>query len=288
VFLNYTNPTNVVTQALADHAGVRVLGLCDQSHGDLTALARALGLPGEPLSFTSIGLNHATWYGEVTLAGLPLPPVPPDLPTPSWVDEEHEIRFALSLELAARHPGRWPNSYLPYYTHPRRFVDLTRRLGPRTDAITARLPAYYTHFEEEGRAVRPDLKLHRGDKDFGDLAVDVLEALDAPEPRRLVLNVPNQGASREFGEGTVVEVAVELGAGGLTRLPAPELPPGEQPFQARLEEYQLRTVGAALSGSMQQAEAALAANPLVPDRATAAALLARAREAYGPKITMFR
>ena len=38
------------------------------------------------------------------------------------------------------------------------------------------------------------------------MAVRVLEALDAPDPVHLVLNVPNQGATPAFDAGTVVEV----------------------------------------------------------------------------------
>ena len=133
----------------------RVIGLCDQSDGDLAALAQALGRGGARVHFECNGLNHASWYRGVSFDGEPFTGAPPDLPVPPWVDAEHELRFALSRELAAPHVGAWPNSYLPYYTHPERFVALMKRSGPRTDAILAALPGYYAHFEEEAARERP-------------------------------------------------------------------------------------------------------------------------------------
>ena len=53
LLLNYTNPSNIVTQALVNRGGVRVLGLCDQSDEDLHDLAHALGVAGQPSTFVA-------------------------------------------------------------------------------------------------------------------------------------------------------------------------------------------------------------------------------------------
>jgi 6-phospho-beta-glucosidase len=282
--LNYTNPTNLVTQALVDSGFTRVVGLCDQAEGDLAALAEALGHKGEPVSFRCSGLNHATWYTDVRVGGREVLPLQRELPIPRWVDEEHELRFAFSVALAEPHDGWWPNSYLPYYTHADRFVALTHRVGPRTDAITAKLPFYYRHFEEEGGREAPVLRHHRGNADFGDLAVRVLEALGAARPSSIVLNVPNEGASPDFGGDTVVEIVTRLEAEGLERPRAPRLPRDTLDLLRKLERYQRLTAEAVLGGG--DLVKALAANPLVGSGATAEKLLTRARRAYGPDIPL--
>ncbi len=284
MLLNYTNPTNLVTQALCDSGFSRCLGLCDQAEGDLATLAEALCKKGQPVTFRCAGLNHATWYTDVRVGGAAVLPAPDDLPVPQWVDEEHELRFAFSAELARPLDGWWPNSYLPYYTHADRFVALTHRVGPRTDAITAKLPFYYRHFEEEGGKEVPELRHHRGNADFGDLAVRVLEALSAPRPSEIVLNVQNQGASPDFGADTVVEIATRLEADGLERPRAPRLPRETLDLLRALERYQRLTAEAVLSGG--DLVRALAANPLVGSGATAEKLLARARRAYGEAIPL--
>jgi 6-phospho-beta-glucosidase len=287
VLLNYTNPTNIVTQALYGRPGPRVLGLCDQADEDLSALASALGKPGAATAFRCVGLNHATWYTDVTIDGDPLRlPAAPLVP-PAGLDEEHRLRFALSEQLARRYSGFWPNSYLPYYQAPARFVEHSLTSGPRTDVIVTGLEAYYRHFEEVSTAPEPVLKHSRGSAGFGDLAVRTLAALGGDEPTPLVLNVVNEGASPLFAADTVVEAIVEVSRHGVSRRRCPLPPAAEQPLLLALERYQRMAATAAASANFQLACAALAENPLVGDIARATSLLDRAREAYGPRVTMF-
>lgn len=280
VLLNYTNPTNIVCQALADVSGLRCLGLCDQSDEDLDTLARATG-ESPRLGFDCVGLNHATWYSELqtasgdalTLASVPSPP--------SDLDEEHRLRFVLSAELAARAPGGWPNSYLPYYTHPAAFVALARRRGSRAAIIEASLPAYYEHFREEASKPVPQLERHRGTAGFGDLAVRTLLALFGDRPERLVLNGPGRNSGRLFRQDTVVEAPVDLGPHSLHRHPAPDPPAFLVPLLLRLERYQRAAAEVASRPSTTASLAeALAENPLVPSRDIALALVERALHAY--------
>jgi 6-phospho-beta-glucosidase len=283
--LNYTNPTNIVTQALAARSGPRVIGLCDQSDEDLGALCAALGRPDARYQLRCVGLNHATWYTDVLVDGEPLPPVPAALAPPDGLDEEHRIRFELSLEMARRHPGFWPNSYLPYYLAPARFVAHTRAVGTRTEAILAGLDAYYAHFAEVAAADQPQLLHHRGSAGFGDLAVRVIHALASDAPSRLILNVVNRSATPAFDEATVVEAAVDLSAAGVVRTPCPEPPDDARPLLARLERYQRLTAAAAAAGDRVAIADALAANPLVDGADRAQALLSRARAAYGGQLS---
>lgn len=281
LLLNYTNPSNIVTQALVDRGGLRVLGLCDQADEDLHDLARALALPGEPISFRCNGLNHATWYSGLKIGAWTLEDLPPVLEAPPGLDEEHRLRFELAREWARETPGFWPNSYLPYYRAPERFVQLALEQGPRTDAILAKLPAYYTHFREEAGKDHPSLQFHRGSSGFGDLAVTVLQALKEEAGTPLVLNVENQGTTGQFSPTTVVEARVQLGAGGCDRLEAPGLPPGQGGLLADLETYQRLAAEAAWSGDEAAILQALTANPLVGSRPRAVALWESAREQYG-------
>jgi 6-phospho-beta-glucosidase len=269
-----------------------VIGLCDQSDEDLGALAEALGVPGAKADFTCNGLNHATWYAEVRLNGAPLV-LPASIRAPDHFDEEHKLRFQCSLELAraASVDGApvWPNSYVPYYTHPQLFVAHSRKVGPRSQVILDSLEGYYRHFAEEAARERPELKHHRGSAGFGDMAVHTLAALGSEDGARLVLNAPNAGTTSQLAQGTVMEAAGRLSAHGLERPPAPDYPKAFLPLLRRLEEYQLLTAKVAAGGaSLAEAADALAANPLVPERAVAVAMLERARALYGAKVPLFQ
>lgn len=276
--LNYTNPSNIVTQALVDRGGIQVIGLCDQSDEDLQSLAHALGRTGA-YRFRSNGLNHGSWYSDIAMGDAPLPDLGRALPAPASFDAEHRLRFELSQQLARLAPGCWPNSYLPYYRYPLAFVEQARRLGPRSDVVQASLPAFYAHFEEQGRSANPQLRYFRGSAGFGDLAVRVIRALASTTGAELVLNLPNQGSTAEFAPDTVVETRVHVSRAGVQRLPAPPLPGHFKALARQLERYQ-RLSARAAAGSGAWAEA-LAANPLLDKPETAQHMLARARQQYG-------
>jgi 6-phospho-beta-glucosidase len=278
--LNYTNPSNIVTQALADRGGVNVIGLCDQSDEDLQALCHALQQPAR-YAFRCNGLNHATWYSDIVLNGEPLAAPPGSPPATEGFDEEHQLRFELSLTLARKNPGFWPNSYLPYYLFPKLFVAQARRLGPRSDVVAASLDKYYSHFAAEGNRANPQLRCYRGSAGFADLAVQVIRALASPTPQELVLNLPNQGATLAFAHDTVIESRVKVSRDGIERLAAPPLPTSFFGLAKRLERYQRLTARAAAGCDLQARIAALAANPLVERTLLAARMLAQAKNSYG-------
>jgi 6-phospho-beta-glucosidase len=281
VLLNYTNPTNIVTQALCEQSELRVLGLCDQSDEDLHALARASRRPATDLAFRSVGLNHATWYTDIVFDGERLASVPPELLLRDLdFDEEHRIRFELSLQMARSQPGSWPNSYLPYYLWPARFVEHSRRHGTRTAKILEKLDSYFQHFEEQAKMNRPQLVHHRGSSGFGDMAVEVLRALSSQRGREIVLNVPNRGMMADFESDTVVEARIRLSASGIERLDAPVLPTQSTGLLHRLQEYQRKTARAAARPDAVDQTDALASNPLVDSSSLARRMMLIARERY--------
>jgi 6-phospho-beta-glucosidase len=286
LLLNYTNPSNIVTQALVDRGGVRVLGLCDQSDEDLHDLAHALGAQAQPLSFRCNGLNHATWYSDMHFGANTPTEFPASLQAPRGLNQEHQLRFELSLAMARETPGYWPNSYLPYYRAPERFIELALQQGPRSDAIVAQLPAFYAHFAEEADKEHPRLLHHRGTAGFGDLAVRVIQALQGEAGSSMVLNVENQGTTELFAANTVVEARGRLSADGWARELAPALPPGQLGLLQQLENYQHLAAEAARTGAGAAIVRALAANPLVGTVSRAEALWVLARVQYGALLPM--
>lgn len=278
--LNYTNPSNIVTQALVDRGGVNIIGLCDQSDEDLGAICHALERQ-EFYEFRCNGLNHATWYSDILIDGAPLTELAASLVAPDEFDEEHKLRFEFSLAMAHETPGYWPNSYLPYYLFPDAFVAQACRVGPRSDVVAASLDKYYAHFEAEGKKATPQLRFYRGSAGFGDLAVKVIRALASDTPHELVLNLPNQGATAAFAADTVIETRVRVSRTGIERMAAPALPGSAAGLAMQLEHYQRLTARAAAGGGREALLAALAANPLVGQAAVAGRMLDRALASYG-------
>lgn len=284
ILLNYTNPSNILTQALADQGKVTVIGMCDQSDEDLASLGQALGHAGLP-EWRCNGLNHATWYSDLAFDGVALGKLPDELEAPLDFDEEHRLRFAFSLQLAkAEGDAYWPNSYLPYYLFPHAFVAQARKSGPRSDVVAASLPRYYAHFAEQAGLPEPHLKFFRGAGGFGDMAANVIGALSADQPRELVLNLPNRGATRWFADDTVIETHARVSRHGIERMEAPLLPSSFCDLAIRLEKYQRLSARAAAGCASVPRVAALSANPLVGNTELAARLLDAARTQYGSLI----
>ena len=63
--LNYTNPAGLVTEALGDVLGERVIGICDSPVALTSGVARALERDPAELTFDYGGLNHLGWLKSV-------------------------------------------------------------------------------------------------------------------------------------------------------------------------------------------------------------------------------
>ncbi len=289
MLLNYTNPTNIVTQALLDRGFKNVIGLCDQFDGDLAALGMALGVENpRDFDFETSGLNHATWHSNISYSGVPIGELPKEFPaSANKHGGEYMLRYNESLRLAHKYPGFYPNSYMAYYTKAPAFVDYFRKNGTRTEDILKKMPLYYDHFKEEGAKEVPELKHHRGGKDFGDFAVMTLLALLSDEPKKLVHNTRNGKATPYFDENTVAEVRTLVSKDSITTLPAGPIPEEQQGLLKFLEDYQRLAAEAAASQDIRKVLKALAANPLVHNMHTSECMLNRARDVYQCKVPMF-
>ena len=58
VLINFTNPAGLITQAIATHAAVRAVGVCDTPSGTVDSLAAFLGADRGKVAFSYVGLNH--------------------------------------------------------------------------------------------------------------------------------------------------------------------------------------------------------------------------------------
>ena len=58
---NYTNPVNIVAQAVTDHSDIPFVSLCEGPIVFPEELAEVAGLDPEKLDVASVGLNHGSW-----------------------------------------------------------------------------------------------------------------------------------------------------------------------------------------------------------------------------------
>ncbi|RSN54147.1 MULTISPECIES: family 4 glycosyl hydrolase [Actinomadura] len=286
--VNYTNPTNVVTDAVARTTGARIIGLCDQFAGDTEMWAGLLGLPADRLDADWIGLNHATWASRVRLDGaeLDLPRLLDGLDVPGggatpWRDPSRMAELAKTL-------GFLPNSYAKYYFFHDDVVRELRAKGTtRAQDILAMLPAYYERVDAESRAPDPDPSRERGGGEHGEFAVDVICALHRDENRRMIVNTRNGGAVSSLDDDAIVEAPAIVGRSGPVPLTMGALPAPVRGLTQAIHAYERLASDAAVTGDRRTALQALMAHPFVRSKHTAERILDEGLAAHRAHLPQF-
>jgi 6-phospho-beta-glucosidase len=284
--VNYTNPTNIVTDAVLRHRGARIVGLCDQHAGDLELWAGLLAWPAERLEADWLGLNHATWAERLRLDGVEvggqlrerlerLEPPSGDLATRQLVE-------------LARALGLLPNSYARYYFfHDDVLAELRARPTTRAQDVMARMPGLYDDYEAAARQHAPQPSRERGGGGHGEFAIEVICAIAGDEGRRLIVNTRNGGAIEGLEAEAVVEVPSLVGAAGPAPLAMGPLPRPVRGLTMAIHEYEWLAAEAAATGDRRRALQALMAHPFVKRKAVAEAILEEGLAAHRDHLPQF-
>jgi 6-phospho-beta-glucosidase len=286
---NYTNPVNIVSQAVADFSDVPIWSMCEGPVIFPPAVLRAAGLDPARADVVMAGLNHNCWSFEHTYDGQDLVP----LLRAAWDarrDDPTLGAYQRRLLHLASVAGSVPADYFQYYYF-RDEILREQRAAPRTRAevLLDELPGYWRHYGEQAAAPVPSLDpdRSRGGIHELELAIDVMSAHYNDTGARLPVNLPNTGGALPgFSDDTVVEVWSTVDASGVHPLPQKPLPPVGLALTQHLAEYQKLAAYAAWHGTRADGVRAMVANPLVPSLTVAEALydeLALAHARYLPE-----
>jgi len=291
--INFTNPVGMVTEAMRTETS-RVIGICDTPTELFEEVALALGLRSDRCYFDYFGLNHLGWLRQVYSGGVP------QLDR-LWNDPERlrsVYRVPLFDPAVLCDLKLLPTEYVFYYDQPQRAFENVRRAGQTrgeaiarltrdlfdrlSDSGTDQVPLYnaylaarssgYMQIESGGapRAATAAAELSGYDK----IALSVVRAIHFNANAIVPLSVANRGNIPDLLDGDVVEVPCLVNANGALPMHVGPVPDRVRPLLTRVKDYERRTVAAALARSPERARDALAANPLVPDMATAERLVA--------------
>jgi 6-phospho-beta-glucosidase len=285
---NYTNPVNIVSQAVADNTDIPIASFCEGPIVFPPVVAKAAGLDPDLLKANLVGINHNCWSNEATYDGQDAFPILRerwealrDKPTDD-VNGMRALHLAVAMESV-------PSDYFNYYY----FKDEILRehqLAPmtRSEVIMSSLDDYWAHYREQAESSAPllDPARSRGGIHELELAIDAISAFYNDTGARLPFNVTNDGGVLPgFDETTVVELWGTVDAKGFHPEPQKPLPHSVIGITQQLAEYQILTAKAAWDGDAADAVRAMAANPLVPSLPVAEALygeLAAAQSAWLP------
>ena len=279
---NYTNPVNVVAQAVTDHSDVPFVSLCEGPIIYAEEIAALAGLDPARVEVASVGLNHGSWSVRHTHDGEDLRP----LLRAAWErradDPELRGEARRLLRLAAAMDAV-PSGYFQYYYFEQELLaELTAKPTTRAEDILGWVPGYWAHYEEQASSDEPQLDpaRSRGGIDELELAIDCMAAVHGDLGATLPVNVPNQGSVPGFPDTLVVETLGRCDAAGVQPLPMPGLPAHLRGLVEALAGYQQAAADAAWSGTARDAVRALAAHPLVRSLELAETLYAEMAAAH--------
>ncbi len=268
LLLNFTNPSGLVTEALARYApDVPSVGLCNtpitMMMGILDELERDAGIRHDPqcAGLDALGLNHLCWYRGFTLNGEDIWQYVLDAYTREMqqsVDPEWEPELLRAL-------GMIPNYYLQYYYNTARKLAEQAAWPPsRAEQVMQIEAELLRQYADPSLDVTPSGLMQRGGAYYSTLATQVINAHCNDLGETHIVNTRHAGAVSAYPSDWVLELPCRVDRAGVHPLPAQPLPDAAFGLLSSVKAYELLTVEAAVQGDRAAAYQALLAHPLGP------------------------
>jgi 6-phospho-beta-glucosidase len=293
--INFTNPAGMITQAVSHHTGVQVIGICDTPSELFHRIALALGAPAADVHCDYIGLNHLGWVRRVLLRGQDV--------TASLLADDRALRSLYQADLfdpaLLRTLQLIPTEYLYFYYSRRKALanqlkagttrgtelvslndqlyatlagaiganDAEGALGVYVDYLNQRSGSYMSLEASAGSAFDRSVALtedpFRTATGYHRIAVEVMNGLCSDEPRRVVVNVRNQGAIPDLANEDIIEAPSAISKAGIVPEHCGSLPEEVRGLVMAVKAYERAAIQAAVSGSREAARKAMLLYPVI-------------------------
>lgn len=291
--INFTNPAGMITEAMQQVLGERVIGICDSPIGLGRRAARALGHDPDRTSVAYVGLNHLGWLHGLGHDGRDV--------LPELIKNE---QLLATIEEGRLFGAEWiqalgclPNEYLYYYYFTRDAVASIRG-GAETrgefllnqqrtfyEAVAARpdtaLAQWRRVREERDATYMKEGRTAEESRDAADIegggyegvALAIMAAIARNERSTMILNVRNGLTVPGLPADAVVEVPCTVDADGPHALATRALAGDQLGLIQQVKAVEQITIEAARAQSAALALKAFALHPLVDSVTTAGTLL---------------
>jgi 6-phospho-beta-glucosidase len=296
IFINFTNPVGLVTEAARRVLGDRVIGICDAPQALCRRVAGALGRDPDALWFDYFGINHLGWLRGVLDHGRDL--------LPELLADDRRLESFEEGRLFGpdwiRSVGMIPNEYLYYYDFAPEALAGMQAGRVRAEFLQRQQDAFYDgagtpaealrsweatlaeregSYMEEAWSGRDDelqgVAAARETGGYGRLSLDLVDAMNADGQAVMILNVANRSSLPFMDEAAVVEVPCLVSRGGVVPVAIGAVPMAAEALILAVRAAERAAIDAALSGSRLLAVRALALHPLVRSADVAGRILAR-------------
>ncbi len=280
--VNFTNPSGIVTEAVARHSHTRVVGLCNNAINIERWLQREFQAGPEEVFIEFVGCNHLLWVTRLFVRG-------------------EEVTEALLEKVEAS--GQWPPGliaslravpcgYHHYYYEREEMLAKQQQAAAegkptRGEQILEIEKELFDQYRDLELARKPEALSKRGGALYSEAAVRLMASIHNDRRDIQCVNTTNRGALADLPAESVVEVNCVIGCDGPVPLAVGRLRPELRGLLQQVKAYEELTIEAAVTGDRKAALQALLANPLVPSFRVAKAVLEDLIEAHKEYLPQF-
>lgn len=278
-WINFTNPSGIVTEALLKHTKTNVIGLCNVPIGMTKSLAKKLECEPEDLLLTYIGLNHLSWITKVTVNGRDVTKAAVKKSLAGRSDEDQAWMKAY---------GMIPNGYLRYYYARDKVMEgLLKAEKTRGEIVSEVEASLLKKYQNPNLKKKPKELEKRGGAHYSTAAVSLASAIHNNKKELHIVNARNGVTIPCLPSDCAIETNCMVDGGGAHPLAIGDVPLEIRGLLQAVKSYEELAVRAAVEGSKRLALQALAAHPLVPSFTVAQRLLDRILEANAEYLPQF-
>ena len=283
-YINFTNPSGIMTEALLKYTNLNVVGLCNNPINTIAGMAEAFHVEPKDVFLEWMGMNHVNWVRKVYIKGQDV--------TQTLFDQLEEMMKIKEMpkfdpELI-RTLGVLPTYYLQYYYyHPDRVREEKEAGKTRGEVVLEVEKDLLKKYADPKVLVKPPELMLRGGARYSEAAVNLILSLMLDRRDVQIVVARNGSSIADFPEDVSVEVPCVVGAHGVTPLSMGHFPESIRALAIQAKAWESAVVKAAVSGSRRDAVLAMLQNPLVPDYPTAVKLVDEMLEAHKAYLPQF-
>lgn len=265
-FINFTNPSGIITEMLLNYTKVKAIGLCNVPINFQRFFADLVGVEMEDVFMDYFGLNHLSFVRRVFIKGEDKTEEVFKKAKEKVSDKERKIIDYLNM---------FPNYYLRYYYFREEIVEELKHKPKRAEEVMKVEEDLLRLYQNPNLDTKPVELSKRGGALYSKAAVNLISHLYGLEEGFQIINVKNEGSIYDLPYDSVVEVPVYIQKDRFHKYYIGNLPMEIRGLIQGVKVYEKLTIEAAMERSYKKALLALSQHPLVSSLSLAEKLLNR-------------
>lgn len=270
--INFTNPSGIITEAVARYTDVPVVGLCNCPITAFMRTKKHMGWENDDVFFGYFGLNHLAFIKGIYLNGKDVTDEAFEkiLDHPNC-DEMLGYAFNKRQALAMR---VLPVSYLQYYFHQKELYEkISSQEKTRGESLIEVDKQLLKDYSDPNLTTKPAGLSLRGGAWYSEAAVSLINSMETNDGAIHFVCVPNHGCIQGLDDMAVVEVPAVVKGDCLRTLNVGKMPAAIDGLVKHVKAYESLTVKAGAERSADDALLALISHPFIRSVNDAEAIL---------------